>query len=119
MECTKFGKWVRVQNKINEINVICARSLVAADGWLDAEGDEVESEVADVFAGEPDCVGAAFAVEVGRGEVGAVDGHRGGRDVGPRTERRPAGSRNNLSLYYALVSLIFINLLISRKLEIV
>ena len=46
-------------------------------------------KVADVVAGEPDCVGAAFAVEVGRGEVGAVDGHRGGGEVGPRTERRP------------------------------
>ena len=78
-----------VPNTRNESNVICAWSLVAADGWLDAEGDEVESEVADVVAGEPDCVGAAFAVEVGRGEVGAVDGHRGGGEVGPRAERRP------------------------------
>ena len=74
----------------NGANVKCVWSLVAADRGLDAEGDEVESEVADVVAGEPDCVGAAFAVEVGRGEVGAVDGHRGGGEVAPRAERRPA-----------------------------
>ena len=46
-------------------------------------------KVADVVAGEPDCVGAAFAVEVWRGEVGAVDGDGGGGEVGPRTEGRP------------------------------
>ena len=68
--------------------------LCAADGGLDAEGDKVEAEVADVLAREADGVGAAVVVEVGRGEVGAVDGDGGGGDVGPRAERRPGVNYN-------------------------